>query len=51
METEKVKINLEADKTRLFDEKDSLVVKRKELRIEIVILNATGLSNVLIRGY
>ncbi len=51
METEKVKVNLEADKARLFDEKNSLVVKREELRAEIVILNAAGSSNIPVRGY
>jgi len=50
-ETEKTKVNLKADKVRLFDEKNSLIVKRKKLRIEIVILNATGPPNVLIRRY
>ncbi len=45
---EKVKINLEIDKVRLFDEKNSLVAKREELRTEIVVLNAV---NILIRGY
>ena len=31
IESEKVKINLEADRMRLFDEKNSLVAKREEL--------------------
>ena len=48
IKTEKAKVNLKADKTRLFGEKNSLVVKREELRAEIVTLNAT---NVLVRGY
>ncbi len=51
METEKARVNLEADKMRLFDEKNFLVVKRKEFRIEIVALNAVGLSNVSICRY
>ena len=45
-ETKKAKVNLEADRVRLFDEKKSLVVKREELRAEIAVLNAAGLSNV-----
>ena len=51
MEIEKAKVNLEADRIRLFDKKNSLVVKREELRVEIVVLNAAGLSNVSIRSY
>ena len=51
MKTEKTKVNLEADKVRLFGEKNSLVVKRKELRTEIVALYAVGSSNVLIYGH
>ena len=51
IETEKIKVNLKIDKIQLFGEKNSLVVKRKKLRIEIVILNATGPPNVLIRRY
>ncbi len=51
IKTEKVKVNLKADRIRLFGKKNSLVAKRKELRIEIATLNAIGLSNVLIRGY
>ncbi len=45
---EKVKINLEADKVQLFGEKNSLIVKRKEFRTEIVALYVAGFSNVLI---
>ncbi len=30
IETEKVKVNLKTDKTRLFDKKNSLVVKKEE---------------------
>ena len=51
IETEKVRVNLEADKARLFDEKNSLVVKREELRAEIATLNAAGLLNVPIHGH
>jgi len=51
MKTEKVRVNLEIDRTQLLDEKNSLVVKREELRAEIAILNAAGPSNVPIRGY
>ncbi len=45
METEKIKINLEADKARLLSEKNSLVVKRKKFRTEIVTLNTARPSN------
>ena len=51
IEIEKVKVNLEVDKVRLFDEKNSLVVKREELRAKIAILNIVGLSNVPIYNY
>ena len=51
METEKIKVNLKADKIRLFGEKNSLVAKRKELRAKIVALNAVGLSNISVRSY
>ena len=51
IETKRIKVNLEADKMRLLKEKNSLVVKREELQIEIVILNAVGFSNVLIYRY
>ncbi len=51
METEKTKVNLKADKTRLFNEKNSLVVKREKFRTEIAILNVTGSLNVLIYRY
>ncbi len=50
-ETKKAKINLEVDKTRLFGKKNSLVVKRKELRTEIAILNIIKFFNVLICRY
>ncbi len=48
METKKVKINLEVDRIQLFDKKNSLVVKREELRTEIVTLNVVGLFNILV---
>jgi len=48
METKKVKVNLEIDKIRLFNEKNSLVAKREELRAEIAVLNAT---NILVRNH
>ncbi len=48
METEKVKVNLETDRVQLFGEKNSLVVKKEELRTEIVVLNVI---NVLVCGY
>ncbi len=51
METKKIKVNLEADKARLFGEKNSLVVKKEEFRVEIVMLNAAGLFNAPVRGY
>ncbi len=51
METEKARVNLETNRTRLFDEKNSLVVKRKEFRVEIAILYTVGFSNVPIRRY
>ena len=51
MEIEKVKVNLEANRVRLFDEKNFLIIKREELRIEIVVLNVVRFFNVLIRGY
>ncbi len=51
IETEKARINLEVDKARLLGEKNSLVVKREELRAEIATLNVAGPLNVLIRSY
>ena len=51
MESEKVKVNLKTDKIQLFGKKNSLVVKKKELRTEIIILNVAGPSNVPIRRY
>ncbi len=51
IKTEKTRVNLEVDRVRLFDKKNSLVVKREELRTEIAILNAARLFNVLVRRY
>ncbi len=51
IETERIKVNLEADRMRLLDKKNSLVVKRKEFRTEIVMLNAVKSSNVPICSY
>ncbi len=51
IKTEKTKVNLKADRIWLFDEKNSLIAKRKEFRTEIVILNVVGLFNIPIRGY
>ena len=51
METEKIKVNLEVDKVRLFSEKNSLIAKKEELRTEIVVLNIAGPFNVPIRSY
>ena len=48
MESEKIKINLEVNRARLFGEKNSLVTKREKLRTEIITLNAV---NILIRSY
>ncbi len=48
IETEKAKVNLEADRTRLFNEKNSLVAKKEKLRAEIAALNV---ANVLVRGH
>ncbi len=51
MKTKKVKSNLEIDKVQLFGEKNFLIVKREELRIEIATLNTTGFPNVPIRNH
>ncbi len=51
MEIEKVRVNLEANKVQLLDKKNSLIVKKKELRTEIAILYTARLSNVLVYGY
>jgi len=48
METEKARVNLEANRTWLLGEKNSLVAKREKLRTEIATLNAT---NVPILGH
>ncbi len=48
METERTKVNLEIDRVRLLGEKNFLVVKRKELRAEIVAINAVGSFNTLV---
>ncbi len=45
-ETEKIKVNLEVDRIRLFDKKNSLVAKKKEFRTEIAVLNIAGFPNV-----
>src|SRR6266699_3021313 len=51
IETEKVKVSLETDRMQLLSKKNSLVVKKEELRIEIIVLNTAGFSNILIRGH
>ncbi len=51
MKTKKAKINLETDRIRLLDKKNSLIIKREELRTEIAVLNATGSSNILVRSH
>ncbi len=51
MEIEKARVNLEADRTRLLGEKNSLVAKREEFQAEIVTLNITGSSNVLVYNH
>ena len=48
---EKVRVNLKADRVRLFDKKNSLIVKREELQTKIATLNTAGLSNVLVRRH
>ncbi len=48
METEKIKVNLKTDKIQLFDKKNSLVIKREELRTEIIALYTVGPSNISI---
>src|SRR6266699_1776827 len=42
IEIEKTKVNLEINRTRLLNKKNSLVVKKKELRAEIAILNVAN---------
>ena len=51
IKTEKVKINLETNKVQLFGEKNSLVVKKEELRVEIAALNVAGPFNVPVCSY
>jgi len=51
METEKARVNLKADRVQLLGKKNSLVAKREKLRIEIVVLNTAGSSNVPIRKH
>ena len=51
METEKTRVNLEVDRVRLFGEKNSLVVKREEFRVEIAVLYVVRPSNVPVRRY
>ena len=46
IKTEKVRVNLKIDRVRLFGEKNSLVVKREELRAKIVMLNVAGSFNI-----
>jgi len=48
MKIEKVRVNLEVDRVRLFDEKNSLVVKREEFQAEIVALN---IANIPVCSY
>jgi len=51
IEIEKARVNVETNKIRLFNEKNSLIVKREELRTEIATLNIAGLPNVLTRNH
>ncbi len=51
IKTEKIKVNLEANRARLLGKKNSLIAKREELRAEITVLNAVGPSNAPVRGY
>ncbi len=51
IETKRAKVNLKADRMRLLGEKNSLIVKRKEFRTEIVIMNAVKSFNVSIRSH
>ncbi len=50
IKTEKTKVNLEADRARLLEEKNFLVIKREELRVEIAAMNAAGSSNAPVRS-
>ncbi len=49
METEKTKVNLEIDKIRLFDEKNSLIAKREKFRAKIITLNVINVQFVIIK--
>ncbi len=51
IETEKIKVNLEVNKTRLLEKKNSLVIKKKELRTEIAAINTGRSFNALIHGH
>ncbi len=51
IETEKARVKLKANKIQLLDEKNSLVVKKEELRTEIIILNVAGPPNILVRRH
>ncbi len=48
IKTKKIKVNLETDKAQLLKKKNSLVVKREELRVEIAAMNVIRSSNVLV---
>ncbi len=51
IETEKTKVNLETDRARLLKKKNPLVVKRKKLRTEIVIMNIIKSFNALVYSH
>ncbi len=51
IKTERTKVNLKTDRMRLLRKKNFLIVKRKELRVEIAAMNTVGPSNVLIRSH
>ena len=51
IETEKTKVNLEVNRAQLFNKKNSLIVKREKLWVEIATLNVAGPSNVLVCRY
>ncbi len=51
IETEKTKVNLEVNRIQLFNKKNFLIGKRKELRTEIITLNIAGPPNILIRRH
>ncbi len=50
IEAERTKVNLEINKVRLLEEKNSLVIKKEEFRAEIAVMNTVGFFNVSIRG-